>query len=102
MDEPFAALDEITRFKLNNDLLHLWETLWLDGDLRYPLGFRVGLPVEAHRRDGGAAGPCFRATCPIDAPYPREDEFRTSAIYNENCRRISDALHDAMQAARAA
>jgi NitT/TauT family transport system ATP-binding protein len=32
----------------------------------------------------------------VDAPYPRGDEFRTSPLYNENCRRVSEALHDAM------
>jgi NitT/TauT family transport system ATP-binding protein len=32
----------------------------------------------------------------VDAPYPRDDAFRTSAVYNENCRRTSDALQEAM------
>jgi NitT/TauT family transport system ATP-binding protein len=34
----------------------------------------------------------------VDAPYPRDDDFRTSALYNDNCRRVSGALHRAMQA----
>ncbi len=32
----------------------------------------------------------------IDAPYPREEDFRTSATYAEHCRRVSETLHDAM------
>jgi NitT/TauT family transport system ATP-binding protein len=34
----------------------------------------------------------------IPCPYPRGEPFRTSTIYNDNCRRVSTALHDAMAA----
>ena len=47
MDEPFAALDEITRFKLNNDLLALWQRARQDRGVRHPFGVRVGLSVAA-------------------------------------------------------
>jgi NitT/TauT family transport system ATP-binding protein len=95
MDEPFAALDEITRFKLNNDLLHLWETFgWTVIFVTHSVFESVYLSerivvMAAH------PGRVFESV-ETDAPYPREEEFRTSAVYNENCRRVSDALHGAM------
>ena len=36
----------------------------------------------------------------IEAPYPRDDSFRTSSVYNENGRRASEALHAAMEERR--
>jgi NitT/TauT family transport system ATP-binding protein len=97
MDEPFAALDEITRFRLNNDLLHLWEkfgwtVIFVTHSVFESVYLSERIVVMAAR-----PGRVFR-DMEVDAPYPREEEFRTSAAYNENCRRVSDALHDAMGA----
>ncbi len=98
MDEPFAALDEINRFKLNNDLLHLWErfgwtVIFVTHSVFESVYLSQRIVVMAAR-----PGRVFRDMT-IDAPYPREEEFRTSSVYNDNCRRISTTLHDAMEAA---
>jgi len=97
MDEPFAALDEITRFRLNNDLLKLWQqfgwtVIFVTHSVFESVYLSERIVVMAAR-----PGRVFRDVA-IDAPYPRDDSFRTSEIYNENCRRASDALHEAMQA----
>ncbi len=95
MDEPFAALDEITRFKLNNDLLELWERFgWTVIFVTHSVFESVYL---SERIVVMAARPGRVYTdLEIDAPYPRHDDFRTSSVYNDNCRRVSDALHEAM------
>jgi NitT/TauT family transport system ATP-binding protein len=97
MDEPFAALDEITRFKLNNDLLRLWETfgwtvIFVTHSVFESVYLSSRIVVMAAR-----PGRVFRELT-VDAPYPRAEAFRTSTLYNENCRRASAALQDAMEA----
>ena len=96
MDEPFAALDEITRIRLNNDLLELWrsqswtvvfvthsvyESVYLSSRIMV-MAARPGRIVAEHV---------------IDAPYPRDEEFRMSPVYNESCRVVSRSLAQAMQ-----
>lgn len=95
MDEPFAALDEITRFRLNDDLLALkdqigctvifvthsvFESVFLS-DRIVVMGARPGRVIRELR---------------VDAPYPRDESFRTSADYAALCRDASAALHEAM------
>jgi NitT/TauT family transport system ATP-binding protein len=91
MDEPFAALDEITRFRLNNDLLKLWR------DLRKTVIFVTHSVFESvylsqrvivmTPRPGRIAGE-FR----IQPAEPRGEDFRTSAEYVGYCREVSAAL----------
>ena len=95
MDEPFAALDEITRFKLANDLLTLWQ------ELRRTVIFVTHSVFESvylstrivvmTPRPGRVA-----TVLTIDAPQPRDARFRTSAEYAAFCRMTSDALAAAM------
>lgn len=97
MDEPFAALDEFTRQKLNDDLLQWWqagtlavlfvthsiyEAVYLSQRVLV-MGARPGRVVDEVR---------------IDEPYPRRAAFRSSAHFLDACRRIGQAL-DATQAA---
>ncbi len=95
MDEPFAALDEITRFKLNNDLLEVWQALrttvvFVTHSVFESVYLSNRIVVMAAR-----PGRVF-AELAIDAPYPRHQDFRTSAEYAAFCRRASEALAQAM------
>jgi NitT/TauT family transport system ATP-binding protein len=91
MDEPFAALDEITRFKLNDDLRALWRTL------RCTVVFVTHSVFESvylstrilmmTPRPGRIA-----AEFAIETPEPRDAHFRTSPEYGTECRKISAAL----------
>ena len=97
MDEPFAALDEITRFRLNDDLLDLWQRFgWTVVFVTHSVFESVYLSnriVVMAARPGRVV-----EDIAIPCPYPRGEAFRTSTVYNDNCRRVSGALHDAMEA----
>jgi NitT/TauT family transport system ATP-binding protein len=95
MDEPFAALDEITRFRLNNDLLALWHALrktvvFVTHSVFESVYLSQRIVVMTPR-----PGRVF-AELAIDAPYPRDERFRTSSEYAAYCRQASETLARAM------
>jgi NitT/TauT family transport system ATP-binding protein len=94
MDEPFAALDEITRFRLNNDLLALWRTLGMTivfvTHSVFESVFLSSRVVVMTPRPGRVSG-----ALDIDAPE-RDEHFRTSAEYAGYCRCVSKTLGGAM------
>jgi NitT/TauT family transport system ATP-binding protein len=95
MDEPFAALDEITRFRLNDDLLGLWQSQrWTVVFVTHSVFESVYLSSRLVVMTG-RPGRVF-ADLAIDAPYPRGEAFRTSTRYNAFCRLASAELHRAM------
>ena len=94
MDEPFAALDEITRFKLNNDLIALWRalatTVVFVTHSVFESVFLSTRIVVMTKRPGRVL-----TELRIDAPQ-RDESFRTSPEYAAHCRLASQALAHAM------
>jgi len=95
MDEPFAALDDITRQALNADLLQWW---WADGNMAALfVTHSVAEAVFLSQRVLVMAARPGRvvAEVAIDAPYPRAPGWRHTPAFADACRRLGEALRDA-------
>ncbi len=96
MDEPFAAVDEITRIRLNHDLLDLWRgqgwTVVFVTHSVYEAVFLAARVVVMSARPGRIV-----AELEIGEPYPRDDTFRLSESYLRYCGRASAALQQATE-----
>lgn len=91
MDEPFAALDDITRQALNNDLLAWWgarpmAALFVTHSVAEAVYLSQRVLVMA-ARPGRVV-----AEVRVDAPYPRPAGFRHSPAFADACRRLDEAL----------
>jgi NitT/TauT family transport system ATP-binding protein len=95
LDEPFAALDEITRLQLNDDLLRLWERhrptiLFVTHSVFESVYLSTRIAVMS-ARPGRIA-----ADLPIDLAQPRSRATRLSPDYAATCERVSATLGRAM------
>jgi NitT/TauT family transport system ATP-binding protein len=95
MDEPFAALDEITRSRLNDDLLSLRASLgatiiFVTHSVYESVYLSTRITVFA-ARPGRVV-----ADIPVDAHLARDEDFRLGAYYADRCRETSAALKMAM------
>ena len=103
LDEPFGALDEITRFALNQTLLSLCQPQ--DGGVPATAVFVTHSVYEAvflSQRVVVMARPGRIAEeIAIDVPYPRDAAFRATPRFAALCARVSDALQRASAQAHA-
>lgn len=94
MDEPFGALDEITRHRLDTELLALWRAQGLTVVfVTHSLGeaaFLSSRIVVMAPRPG-----CIVDDIALDTPWPRDAHHRTSPAFNTVVRRLEDAMADA-------
>lgn len=93
MDEPFAALDEFTRFKLNDDLLALWRAnrwtvIFVTHSIR-EAAFLSQRVVVMTPRPGRIA-----ADVTLNLPEERKPALRSSHDFADECARLGAFLHE--------
>jgi NitT/TauT family transport system ATP-binding protein len=95
LDEPFAALDEITRARLNDELLALWQAqgltvVFVTHSVWESVYLSTRIAIFSNR-PGRIVGEVA-----VEAPAVRGPEFRESAEYLATCRQVSAKLAEAM------
>jgi NitT/TauT family transport system ATP-binding protein len=95
MDEPFAALDEITRQKLNDDVLRLWRqsgvTVIFVTHSVFESAYLSNRIVVMKARPGQVY-----ADLPLGNSGERDANYRTSEEYRSITDRVSRALQEAI------
>ncbi len=91
MDEPFGALDEITRNRLDSDLLRLWAqkqltVMFVTHSIHEAVYLSQRVVVMA-ARPGRIVDEVV-----IDEPYPRGPDFRVSQRFSGYAKQLQDSL----------
>ncbi|HGS6588383.1 TPA: ABC transporter ATP-binding protein [Klebsiella quasipneumoniae subsp. similipneumoniae] len=96
MDEPFGALDEITRNKLDSDLLRLWQeqnlTVVFVTHSIHEAVFLSQRVIMMAARPGRVV-----EDIAIREPFPRSEAFRVSPAFSLYARQLQDSLLQASQ-----
>ena len=91
MDEPFAALDEITRFRLNNDLLKIYKEynltiIFITHSIYESVYLSNKIALISDRPAS------LLEIIELSSNKNRLDDYRLSTEYLENCKKISEKL----------
>jgi len=97
LDEPFAALDEMTRDRMNEELLRLhaeqkWTVLFVTHSVAEAVFLSTRIVILAPHPGRVAHD------IPIDLPWPRTAETRESAVFEEAVIRTSRLLRGVQHA----
>jgi NitT/TauT family transport system ATP-binding protein len=96
MDEPFGALDEITRHKLDSDLLALWRSkkltvVFVTHSIHEAVFLSTRVVMMAARPGR------ITEDVAIDEPYPRSPDFMVTPRFAQYAKRLQDSLLRASQ-----